>query len=165
MRASYDPTETRSSWPSILKFLYLWSILAIIVWSPVYSSADKGGFIVPVYGHPESRETGMPSLLKLGDRFDFALESKNYQTDITFEVADGIEGGFRIHSTYRQKRKLTPVTDGNEMVRPRPIQPREDWFSVDRQGVPIGQTYTSGYWIQTWGAQHNATKNSEEFVH
>ena len=135
----------RPSWSSILRFLYVWAILAIIAWSPVYSGPHDG-IVVPAYGRPElAMGDGTQALLRVGERFDYALESRWYLTNITFTVAKETEGGFLINATYRQARRPS-LAEGMEIVYPSPTGEREERFLVDRLGRPLEETYASWYW-------------------
>lgn len=141
----YDPNPRRSSWSSILKFLFAWSILAIILWSPIYSSAE-GGFVVTAYGNPDYRAaTNAPSLLEVGERYEFTAEARWHWTYLTFVVAEETGSGFVINATYRLEAK-PPREGAIEVVRPYPTGVREERFLVDRQGLPLEETYASSYW-------------------
>lgn len=145
----YDPR--RSPWSSILRFLYVWAILAAIAWSPIYSGPHDG-IVVPAYGSPEPSGKEDQSLLMVGERFDYVLESRWYLTNITFTVAEETEGGFLINATYRQARRPS-LAEGMEIVYPSPAGEQEERFLVDRQGHPLEETYASWYWTSVRSAE------------
>ncbi|MBI4343977.1 MAG: hypothetical protein HY555_00150 [Euryarchaeota archaeon] len=134
-------------WSSILKFLYAWSLLAVIVWGPIYASAARG-MVAPSQGNPDGVGDGAPSLLKVGDHYTFTVESRRHLVHLTFVVAEEAREGFLIHTTYRQV-KLPSQGVGMEFVYPAPLV-QVDQFLVDRQGRPLGVTLTSGYWASLW---------------
>jgi len=164
MRYNSDPK--RSSWSSILKFLYVWCLLAVVSWSPIYGSVYEEGFVVKAYGEERPKEAppGDVPLLAVGDRYEHALESRWYRTNVTFEATEEREWGFLMRATYRQEPKPRPLAEGIEIIRPHPAAMQEDRFAVDHQGRPLEATYTSGYWESTWGAQNSVIDDSKEFV-
>ncbi len=145
-RVCYEIPQKRL-WSSILKFLYAWSLLAVIVWSPIYASAARG-MVAPSQGNPDGVGDGVPSLLKVGDQYTFTVESRHHLVHLTFVVAEEVRGGFLIHTTYRQVR-LPSQAAGMEVVYPSPLV-QVDRFVVDGQGRPLEATLTSGYWTSVW---------------
>lgn len=145
----YDPLRRKSSWSAILRFFYVWSILAILLWSPVYSGA-YGGVVVPAYGKSDP-VIGMdtPSVLKVGDRYEFTTEARWHWTHLIFQVAEEKETGFVINATYRLEAK-PPKEGAIEVVRPYPTGVHEERFLVDGQGHPLEETYASSYWASLW---------------
>ena len=140
-------------WSSILKFLYAWSLLAVIVWSPIYSYA-AGGWVVPAYGLPvydvtySSTPGKIPYPLKVGDTYSFSSESQNRMVYLTFLVAVEAGDGFLIHATYRVVR-FPSQADGIEIIYPAPEVQVEE-FLVDGWGHPLEETYTSWHWASIW---------------
>ena len=137
----------RSPWSAILKFLYIWTILAIVLWSPIYSGTYSG-MVVPAYGDPQ-QVADAPSPLKVGDRYEFTAEARWHWTRLTYVIAEETEAGFVINATYRLEAK-PPREGAIEVVRPYPTGVHEEWFPVDRQGLPLEETYASAYWASLW---------------
>lgn len=145
MGGGYHRTGRRSSWSAILRFLYIWSIAAAILWSPIYSEG-YGGVVVPAYGKPDpvtGRDT--PPVLKVGDRYEFTAEARWHWTHLAYVVAGETAEGFVINATYRLEAK-PPREGAIEVVRPYPTGVHEERFLVDWQGLPLEETYASAYW-------------------
>jgi len=151
-RVCYEIPQKRL-WSSILKFLYAWSLLAIVVWGPIYSYAAGGG-VVPAYGLPMYDITYSPTAgktpypLKVGDTYTFTAESQNRMVYLTFLVAEEAGDGFLIHATYRVVRFSSQAGE-IEIVYPTP-EVQEEEFLVDSLGYPLAETYTSWYWASIW---------------